>query len=49
MVYMNLFAKQKKRHRCREIVYGYQGGKGLGGRNWEVGVDTDTLLVLYIK
>ena len=28
MVQMNLFAKQKQRHRCREQTYGYQGGKG---------------------
>ena len=27
---MNLFAKQKQRHRCREQTYGYQGGEGWG-------------------
>ena len=25
---MMLFAKQKQRHRCREQMYGYQGGSG---------------------
>ena len=28
MVQINLFAKQKNRHRHREQIYGYQGGKG---------------------
>ena len=28
MVHMNLFAKQKQRHRRREQTYGHQGGKG---------------------
>ena len=31
MVQMNLFAKQKWSHRCREQTYGYQGGK----RGWD--------------
>ena len=26
-----------------------QGGKGWGGRNWETGTDTYTLLILWIK
>ena len=30
-------------------MYGYQGGKGWGGRNWETGIDTYTLLILCIK
>ena len=42
---MNLFAKQKQRHRCREQTYGYQGGKG-GGMNWEIGIDIYTLLCI---
>ena len=46
---MNLFAKQKQRHRLREQMYGYQGGKGWGGRNWETGIDTYTLLILCTK
>ena len=29
MIQMNLFAKQKQRHRCREQMYGYQGWAGL--------------------
>ena len=33
----------------REQMYGYQGGKGWGGRNWETGIDTYTLLILCIK
>ena len=31
MVQMIILAKQKERHRCREQMYGYQGGK----RRWE--------------
>ena len=45
MLKMNLFAKQKQRHRCREQTYGYQGGKG-GGMNWEIGIDIYTLLCI---
>ena len=37
---MNLFAKQKNRHRCREQIYGHQEGKGkrggLEGWGWHV-------------
>ena len=32
MVQMNLFARQKKRHRHREQTYGHQGGVGRGGK-----------------
>ena len=42
MVQMNWFARQKQRHRCREQMYGHQGGKvagGGGGMNWEIGID----------
>lgn len=31
MVLMKLFAEQKQRHRCREQIYGYQGGEKMGG------------------
>ena len=31
MVQMNQFAGQKLRHRCREQMYGYQGGS----RGWD--------------
>ena len=37
MLQVNLFAKQKQRHRCREQTYGYQGGM-----NGEIGVDIYT-------
>ena len=40
LVQMNLFTKQKLSHRCRKQIYGYQGGTGRGGINWEVGTDT---------
>ena len=30
---MILFAKQKQKHRCREQMYGHQGGKGGGGED----------------
>ena len=34
IVQINLFAKQKQRHRCREQTYGHQGGwDGLG--DWD--------------
>ena len=42
MVKMNLFARQKCRHRCREPTYGYQGERE-GGVNWEIGMDIYTL------
>ena len=45
MVEMNLSAKQKWRHKHREQSHGYQGGRG-GGRNWEIGIDIDTLLCI---
>ena len=49
---MNLFARQKQRHRCREQTYGHQGGKaardGGGGSvmNWEIGIDIYTLICI---
>ena len=49
---MNLFARQKQRHRCREQTYGHQGGKvaGVGwrhgGMNWEIGIDIYTLICI---
>ena len=30
-------------------MYGYEGEKGWGGKNWETGTDTYTLLILCIK
>ena len=42
MVQMNLFAMQKDRHRCREQVYDYKGGRE-GGINWETVIDIDNL------
>ena len=39
----------KQRHKCREQLHGYQGGKGEGGKNWEVGIDLYTWLILCIK
>ena len=47
MVQMNRFAGQKQRHRCRELTYGHQGGKVVGGggvMNWEIGIDMYTLM-----
>ena len=34
MVQMNWLARQKQRHRCREQMYGHQGGKVGGGGGW---------------
>ena len=31
MVQMNWYAAQKLRHRCREQMYGHQGGEAAGG------------------
>ena len=39
MVKMILFAKQKWRHRCREQMYRYHGGKGGNGMKWEISVN----------
>ena len=44
---MNVFAKQKQRDKLKEQTYGYQGRKGEGGMNWEIGIDIYT--VLYAK
>ena len=48
MVQMNLFAKQKQRHRRREQMYGHQGEKGGGGMNWEIGIDMYTLMCIKL-
>ena len=45
MVQMNLLAKQKCRHRCREQMYGHQGGRE-GGMNWEVGIGINIYTLL---
>ena len=42
-----MFTKQKQSHRCKKINLGIPGGKGVGGINWEIGIDIYTLL--YIK
>ena len=51
MVQLNRFAGQKLRHRYREQTYGHQGGKaaggaGVGGMNWEIGIDMYTLMCI---
>ena len=51
MVQMNRFARQKLRHRCREQMYGHQGGKAAGGGGgpvmiWEIGIDIYTLICI---
>ena len=38
MVQINLFAKRKQSHRCREQTYGCQGGKWRGGMNWDTDI-----------
>ena len=50
---MNRFAGQKQRHRCREQMYGHQGGKAAGGggggvMNWEIGIDMYTLMCIKL-
>ena len=51
MVQINRFAGQKLRHRCREQMYGHQGGKVVGGggggvMNWAIGIDMYTLMCI---
>ena len=49
---MNQFAGQKLRHRCREQMYGHQGGESGGGvedggvLNWAIGIDMYTLMCI---
>ena len=43
----NELTKQKYSHRRGKQTYGYQGGKGRGGINWEIRIDVYTLL--YVK
>ena len=50
MVEMNIFAKQKQRHRYREEMYGHQGEKkkvGLNGRQTLTVKATVFLAVIY--
>lgn len=46
MVQIDLFAKQKRRHKHREQIYGYQVGKEVGGMNWDIGASIYTLLCI---
>ena len=54
MVQINRFAGQKLRHRCREQMYGHQGGKvvgggGSGGMNSVIGIYIYTLICIKWK
>ena len=44
MVQMNVLAKQKHSHSCREQTYVYHCGK-TSGTNWETGMDIHTLCI----
>ena len=44
-IQMNLFVEQGQTHKLKERIYGYRVGGG-GGIEWEVGIDTSTLLYL---
>ena len=46
MIQMNVFAKQKQRHKWREKKVWTPKGKGMGGMNWEIVVDMYTLLCI---
>ena len=56
MVQMNWFIGQKLRYRCREQMYGHQGGKrrGVGGggsggvMNWAIGIDMYILMCIKL-
>ena len=43
MVQLSLSVKQKLSHRCKKKTYVYQGGRGGGGINWEIGIYIYTL------
>ena len=43
---MDLFTKQKQRHRLRECIYGYQGNSCREGIVREFGMDMHTLMYL---
>ena len=45
MIQMNLFSKQKQRHKHREQMYDSRRGRE-GGINWETGTDIHTLLCI---
>ena len=46
MVQMNLFAKQKQRHTCREKNIRTPREEMGGGMNWEIGIDIHTLICI---
>ena len=51
MVQMNRFAGRKLRHRCREQMYGHQGGKAAGcggGMNLTIEIDMYTLMCIKL-
>ena len=53
MVQMNQFTGQTLRHRCREQMYGHQGGKAAGGGdggvlNWAIEIDMYTLMCIKL-
>ena len=41
--YRRSYLQSRKRHRHREQIYGYHGGKGGGGMDWETEIDAYTL------
>ena len=47
MVTITLYAKQKKRHRCKEQTFGLCGREGTGGMIWEK--STETRILPYVK
>ena len=44
MIQENLFTKQKQTPRLRKGTYGYQGKRGEGRINWDIGIYMFTLL-----
>ena len=45
----DLICKAEIETQTRGQMYGYQRGMGGGGKNWEIGIDTYTLLILCRK
>ena len=37
------YLQSRKRRRHREQIYGYHGGNGGGGMDWETEIDANTL------
>ena len=46
MLQVNIFVKQKERHRFKAQIHGYLWGKGKGRKNSEIEIDMYKLLCI---